>query len=673
MDINEEANISPEQYNQFLPKQRFNIPKSTIQKVKSCITSLNTGLITKTFNQSASTPFSFVINPNNQSVIDLSQCYFNVSGRMKVNNDNLKNINTLDIKFGNLFLSSLFQQASLSMGGSVIALNSNPGVDANLQAMLKFDAYDLVNKSLSDRQFMLNKLNQHFKPSNLDFTFTTGDWRTVLALTANEAGKNATIYLTNNFDNGTHALPQYARMTLVYHNATGAQITFAGGNVPACQDISIQFDDQGLATAVITNHGQPTAAINASTAISADTALTGCMTYGVDDGYHEDYNSVIPQMNTMDMGDVGQEALKNYQYIPFRCKFYLSDLFNYTVDSLDYVFNREINITLQRSSTSFLIANVLTPNGTYQTAMNVEEINKFELVCFSYLLTDTARKQLIQYYSKPVETLYGIQTTNLTPLYNTDQAQAEQNITLPLTVNYDTKCIILAFPKCSNSLMPLSTPKSFKIQKQIDGATTTANPNATIQTSWFGSNSNSYQFGGLNYIRISNTSNSNIYYYDFNGTAIKATNVNTFDKSFDTNNASNDNLSNILDYREPYEQYKQLRLLFGKDPDNAIAYADYLKDYCIIPIDLTGSNIPPNTRIFVQFQFGNWQPGVNDAQGNSKYNPFHLGNVNGNVATSTNLLAIFLGSDVLEYRPDGTCIVKHILTAGTNEKMVNLK
>ena len=40
---------------------------------------------------------------------------------------------------------------------------------------------------------------------------------------------------------------------------------------------------------------------------------------------------------------------------------------------------------------------------------------------------------------------------------------------------------------------------------------------------------------------------------------------------------------------------------------------------------------------------------------------------------TTNLLAIFLGSDVLEYRPDGTCIVKHILTAGTNEKTVNLK
>ena len=44
-------------------------------------------------------------------------------------------------------------------------------------------------------------------------------------------------------------------------------------------------------------------------------------------------------------------------------------------------------------------------------------MNKFELICFSYLLTDKARAQLIQHYSQPVETLYGVQTTNLTPLY----------------------------------------------------------------------------------------------------------------------------------------------------------------------------------------------------------------------------------------------------------------
>ena len=85
----------------------------------------------------------------------------------------------------------------------------------------------------------------------------------------------------------------------------------------------------------------------------------------------------------------------------------------------------------------------------------------------------------------------------------------------------------------------------------------------------------------------------------------------------------------------------------------------------IIPVDLTGSNIPPNTRIFVNFQFAQW---------GDHYRPMKYGNVenNGN-NISTNLLAISLGSDVLVYQKDGTCIVKHILSPSTTEKNVNLK
>lgn len=660
MDINEEANISPEQYNQFLPKQRFNIPKSTIQKVKSCITSLNTGLVSSNFSQSASTPFSFVINPNNQAVIDLSQCYFNVAGTLRIKDDQIKTLNTNDIKFGNLFLSSLFQQATLSMGGAVIALNANPGVDANLQAMLKFDAFDLVNKSLSDREFLLNKLSQIYNESKEDITIAEDGFTFAYnyqigyagdiygAVSHNDARKNM-IYIYETEANGTNIVAKTSN-----------------GTVNNIKLMVIKYNDNGDGTAIILKHDAVgTGGITNGQKNKAAVVLNNCLAFGIDDRYAETYTSIVCQSTT----DARYDTSLN---IPFRCKLYLSDLFNYTVDSLDYVFNREINITLQRSSISNIIANVIAPGGDIKTVMNVKEISKFELVCFSYLLTDTARKQLIQYYSKPIETLYGIQTTNLTPLYSTDESQTEQNITLPLTVNYDTKCIILAFPKCSNPLVPLSTPQNYPVIKTIEQATVSGLIDKCLQLSWYGSNSNSYNFAGLNYIRISNTSNSNIYYYDFNGTAMKVVGTNTYDKGFDVSNSTGASASTILDYRESYEQYKQLRLLFGKDPDNAIAYADYLKDYCIIPIDLTGSNIPPNTRIFVQFQFANWGKATGE-NATIKYNPFHYGNISSNGKLSTNLLAIFLGSDVLEYRPDGTCIVKHILTAGTNEKMVNLK
>lgn len=640
MEINEQTNIQPEQYNQFLPKQKFNIPKSTLQKVKSTITSLNSGLVgSNNFNTSASTPYSFVINPNNQTVIDLSQCYFNVAGKLKVP-DTYNNIfNTKNIKFGNLFLSSLFQQMTLSIGGTVIALNANPGIDANIQAALKFDNYDLLNKSVSNRQFMLNRISEEFGPQITTLGFTA-DFFKIFTISG----------ATNGFGTTSTNHPELKNLHFIYHNGTGIGLT---ANTTAVKDISIVFDDSGKGTLTYTNGTNNGTADNNTSSILIP-GTTQWTVYGSADNFTQPETDITPFFTTANT-DQGK-------YIPFRCKFYLSDMFNYTVDSLDYIFNREINITLQRSSTNFIIANVNGPTSVYDTKLEVEGLEKFELIAFSYLLTDTAKQQLMNYYSKPVETLFGVQTTNLTPLYNTDTPDTEQNITLPLTVNYDTKCILLAFPKCSNALQPLSTGTNFVIDKTA----TADNTNTHVQASWYASNSNSYNFGGLKYIRISNTSNSNIYTYDFNGTAEKPIMPTFLVKSFDSLNVTNNNTSscNILDYREAYSQYKQIRLLFGKDPDNGINYYDYLKDYCVIPIDLTGSNIPPNTRIFVTFQYATWGP---------NYNPLCLGNLAGNKKMTTNILAVFLGSDVLQYNPDGTCIVKHILTAGTNEKSINIK
>lgn len=651
MEINEQTNIQPEQYNQFLPKQKFNIPKSTIQKVKSTITSLNSGLVSSdNFSTSASTPFTFVINPNNQTVIDLSQCYFNVAGTLNVPSDYFI-LPTNDIMFGNLFLSSLFQQATLSIGGTVVALNANPGIDANIQAALKFDAYDLTTKNLSDRQFMINHMDPMFKPEkNINITFAAGDFT-----------------FTSSSDNGqavgvsTKVMPQYKNLTLVYNNPAGPDNISV--NITHVKNFTIIFDDTGSATIIVNS-----ATVNplATPENSTFTNQFNFTIFGQQDNMTSITSSAMPVARIYGQHLNINESQKS---IPFRCKFYLSDLFNYTVDSLDYIFNREISITLQRSSINSIIANVIGANSNYNATVNVSGITKFELICFSYLLTDTAKQQLMGYYSKPVETLFGVQTTNLTPLYN-NTSGTEQNITLPLTVNFDTKCILLAFPKCSNALQPLSTGSNMEIvnQSELPGAN---NVNKIIQASWFGSNSNSYNFAGLKYIRISNTSNSNIYTYDFNGTAEQVYGPKPLLHGFDTKNADpgaqNGNIiSSILDYREAYSQYKQIRLLFGKDPDNGISYYDYLKDYCVIPIDLTGSNIPPNTRIFVTFQFADWV---------SPYNPLFFGNIEGNgqKQLTTNLLAVFLGSDVLQYNPDGTCLVKHILTTGTNEKTVNIK
>ena len=657
MQLNELSEITPQQYLQFVPKQKYNIAKSTIQKVKSTITSLNSGIVTKDFKQTASTPYDFVVGANNMSIIDLSQCYFNIAGELEFPAD--EPIWPEDLLLGNLFTASLFQNATLELGGAVIAMNANPGIDANMQAALKFDYNDLRNYSLSDREFMVHDFDYdiQFKAENVLILANT--ITNLTNIPANTPGIYQ--FSIDKYDNNGH-LNEYPPNSIIYYNEPVTGIVGFIDDFTA-RWVRMYTNDTGVVEycyAYGSSTAQKAAGNAHNTAGNVTLPLVNTVVFGRDDLLsNADKNSVFTQISTPVMVASGNTAVYR---MPFRCKLYLSDLFNYTVDSLDYVFNREIKVTLTRSAGSNLICNVVTSIGDRRTVAPVASTTKFELIVFSYVLTDTARQQMIQWYSQPIETLFGIQTTNLTPLYNT-QANSEQTITLPLTVNYDTKAIILAFPKASNSLVPMSSCMFGALSTAIPADTTNL-ADFAYQMSWYGSNANSYNYMGIKYIRISNTNNSSIYTYDFQGTSTQVYSPTAFIKSFDINNAGTNEQSTILDYRESYEQFKNLRLLFGKSPDNAMDYYTYLKDYCLIPIDLAGTNIPPNTRILVTIQFANWH---------SPYNPLYYGNVeaNGN-QTTTNLLAIFLGSDVLAYNPDGTCVVKHVLSAIPKEKSVNI-
>ena len=637
-EIREQSGISSSQASQFFPKERYYIPKSTVQRTKSVITSLNSGIVTETFKNTASTPYDFVLTANNMSVFDLSQFYFNIAGTLKLPGT-AGHVHSEDLIFGNLFITSLFQNATLEIGGAVVALNTNPGIDANAQALLKFDQYDLKNYALSDREFMLNQINNDIEILSETRQWGNGFWLvSVTETTQTIHGKTDAAH------------PEFAKKSYYYVGEPVELVTGVANTTVNAYKLT--FDDGG--NGILETFQKPTTKIAAEAAATGINQTDKNYTVWSTDDYidNQNRNSVIPTTNTTGYAEVEGSIL-----IPFRCKLYLSDLFNYTVDSLDYIFNRDIKITLTRSSNSNLICNLSHIGSTRSTICEVSATTKFELVAFSYLLTDTARNELLKFYSRPIETLYGVQTVNLAPLYN-DSPGAEQTITLPLTVNYDTKAIILAFPKCSNCLVPLSTNR----RDLINGPVPNETP-GTFQYSWLFSNCNSYNYAGLKYVRVSNTNNQSIATYDFSGTAEKVANVDQLLKSFDfTNTAINVN-GTFNDYREIYEQMKQLRLLFGKSPDNAIDYYNFIKDYFIVPIDLTGTNIPPNTRIFIHFQFDNFL---------GSYHPLYFGNNIKNDKLTTNLLAIYFGRDVLTYNPDGTCIVKHILSANPTEKKANL-
>lgn len=648
MQINEISQITPAQYLQFVPKQKYNIAKSTIQKVKSTITSLNSGIVTESgFKQTSSSPYSWIIGANNQSIIDLEQSYFNCAFDLEFDGTQ-EPILPKDLLLGNLFMGSLFQNATLELGGACIANNANIGIDANILACLKYDYNDLRNYSLSDRQFMVHDFDLDIEPSSIDIKLKQNK---VVADESKANGYTGLLKLKLEADNG-NKLPTGVNI-ICWNNATPKAIV---DNFTATWlRLEIKPDGSGVGYAYGTAGGAITKGTTKNATGDVDLAKADVVVYDSDDVLQDDdRNSVFTPIKTVP---------DNAKYIiPIRCKLYLSDLFAYCVSSLDYVFNREVKITLTRSAGSSIICNVLNTIGDRQTKAEVVGCKKFELVVYSYLLTDSARNQMIQWYSQPIETLMGVETVNLTPFYNSN-ANGEQTITLPMSTSYDQKAIIIAIPKASNCLVPLSSNRLGFLPDKIPDNTTGLD-NFAYQASWYGSNSNSYNYAGIKYIRISNTNNACIYSYDFAGTATQPSDVTSFIKAFDDHNSDAGVKCNILDYREAYEQMKNLRLLFGKSPDNAMDYYTWMKDYCFITIDLSGTNISPNTRILVTIQFDGWK---------GNYNPLYYGNVQvGNNPISTNILAVYFGNQVLAYYPDGTCAVKNVLSAIPNDKAVNL-
>lgn len=645
MQINELSQLSPSQYLQFVPKQKYNIAKSTVQKVKSTITSLNSGIVTNDFKQSASTPFSWVISANNLSIIDPNSLYFNCAFDLEFDGSG-EPVFPSDLLFGNQFISSLFQSAELDLGGACICQSNNVGIDANMLACLKYDFNDLKNYSLSDRQFMVNMFDNDQSPSSEKVTFATG------AIVADQAmAQNATGILRVKVSaNAGNVFPKSSH--ILWSNATPK--TFIA-NFPASW-ARFTIDDTGKGIGYL--YGTAGAAIAKGTttnagAVDLAAADTVIYTIGTDLISNIDKNAVITDVTTV--------PTEGKYKISIRCKWYLSDIF-YPIDSLDYIFNRELKITLTRAPTSNIICNVLNTIGDRKTVAPVVSCQKFELVATSYLLTDTARNQMLQIYSQPIETLMGVETVALTPLVNFE-GNSQQTLVLSMPTSYNVSCILLAIPKCSNPLVPLSSNIAGYLATKVPDDVTNLG-NYAYQGTWFGSNSNSYNFGGIKSIRVYNTSNPSLYYYDFSGTSTTPSNVIPSIKGFDVINAAADQPTKILDYREAYDQMKKLRLLFGKSMDSAMDYYTWMKDYCFIPIDCAGTNISSSTRLYVDIQYDSWT---------GNYNPLYYGNVKatGN-QLSTNLLAVYLGSQVLSYLPAGTCEVKSILTVNPMEKNVNL-
>ena len=643
MQINELSQLSPSQYLQFVPKQKYNIAKSTVQKVKSTITSLNSGIVTNDFKQSASTPFSWVISANNLSVIDPNSLYFNCAFDLEFDGTD-DPIYPTDLMFGNQFISSLFQSAELDLGGACICQSNNVGIDANMLACLKYDFNDLKNYSLSDRQFMVNMFDGDQEPSSPDVKFAE---QAIEADEAKDNGYSGILKVKIVSQAGT-TLPKDS--WLIWSNNTPA--TFVANF--ACTWASIKVKEDGNGYGYV--YGTASAAIGKGTSKNAELTLgagtTTVYSTSIDLISNIDKNAVITNVSKVPTG--------NYK-ISIRCKWYLSDIF-YPIDSLDYIFNRELKITLTRAPTSNIICNVLNTIGDRKKVAAVASCQKFELVATSYLLTDTARNQMLQIYSQPIETLMGVETVALTPLVNFE-ANSQQTLVLSMPTTYNVSCILLAIPKCSNPLVPLSSNLIGYIPTAVP-ANVTGMENYAYQGTWFGSNSNSYNFGGIKSIRVYNTSNPSLYYYDFSGTSTTPKDVVSSIKGFDVINAADGEATKILDYREAYDQMKKLRLLFGKSMDNAMDYYTWMKDYCFIPIDCTGTNISSSTRLYVDIQYDSWT---------GNYNPLYYGNVKatGN-QLSTNLLAVYLGSQVLSYLPAGTCEVKSILTVNPMEKNVNL-
>lgn len=290
-------------------------------------------------------------------------------------------------------------------------------------------------------------------------------------------------------------------------------------------------------------------------------------------------------------------------------KIKLSDIFT-EVNTLPPIFNHKITVEFVRANSSFIGCDTRLP-----VKLELDAFETFKLSMSSYIITDQLKNACEKYYSKPIESLYTARTEMTNSIPSEPSSGSEMSFTINTNLAYKNKCLVLAFPRSSNST-GINQPYTFG--KYVGDASSGMASDNQIFYSEFGKCFNDYTHGGIVQLLVTTGSGLRLadFHFDRDGNIQNyAVNDNSKWAGFDMN--TNPNSVKIVNYLEAYEQYKKCRAHFNQLEDEAIDFIPWLKSYFMFCIDLSPFDLTAGEQIRINIKFGSWA---------TNYNPFYFWN-----------------------------------------------
>lgn len=330
----------------------------------------------------------------------------------------------------------------------------------------------------------------------------------------------------------------------------------------------------------------------------------------------------------------------------------LADIFP-CVATLPPIFNHSITVNFTRNSQNNIIA---TPSREGQHTRLNAFIN-FKITQDCYIITDELRKAAMQYYSKPIETIF----TSCKQIAKNFVSEPQKNITMTFNISVDSayknKLAVFCIPRTSNfsNQIHSETAQNDKVKcykdaegKQFDVAQAP---------------SNSYTHGGLSAMNIYTMNGVKLYGFDMARDGVMKGNINSFDKlsMMDIHTSTTDAL--IYNYQDVYQQYLKAREQFGQIQEEGLDYVTFLKEYCIYCVDLSPFTIGAGENLRVEMSFGDW---------GDTYNPYHARNKSTAPYMSRTLLTLFYSDKILRLLPNQNVELADLFQARTESDETNV-
>lgn len=405
----------------------------------------------------------------------------------------------------------------------------------------------------------------------------------------------------------------------------------------ACADYALRYPHSKQAEKLLESNGYITGLDDSL--VLADSAIVENGIYKFKD------NSVMWQVVSPTSGEDWLRGVINQ-----RIK--LADIFP-CVATLPPIFNHSITVNFTRNSQNNIIA---TPSNNGQHTRLNAFIN-FKITQDCYIITDELRKAAMQYYSKPIETIF----TSCKQIAKNFVSEPQKNITMTFNISVDSayknKLAVFCIPRTSNfsnqvySLSePQSTANGYKdaTGKQFDVAQAP---------------SNSYTHGGLSSMNIYTMNGVKLYGFDMARDGVIKGNINEYDKLSMMDMHTNKTDALIYNYQDVYQQYLKAREQFGQIQEEGLDYVTFLKEYCIYCVDLSPFTIGAGENLRVEMAFGDWA---------DSYNPYHARNDKDAAYMSRTLLTLFYSDKILRLLPNQNVELADLFQARTESDETNI-